>query len=130
MTPLRDRQETFARTLAVFFAWMLEQGYHWSLGDAWRSTDELLCSHCGTPVTYQDLLVSNGRSKVRASAHTERRAIDLILWVDGKLAVPDQYRPLAEKWELLGGRAGFRFGIDPKDYATKAGWDAGHFETV
>lgn len=128
MTPLRDRQETFARTLAVFFAWMLEQGYHWTLGDAWRSTDELLCSHCGTPVTYQDLLVSNGRSKVRASAHTERRAIDLILWVDGKMAAPEQYRPLAEKWELLGGRAGFRFGVDPKDYATKAGWDAGHIE--
>lgn len=128
MSTLRDRQETFARTLAVFFAWMLEQGYHWTLGDAWRSTDELLCSHCGTPVTYQDLLVSNGRSKVRASAHTERRAIDLNLWVDGQLAAPEQYRPLAEKWEVLGGRAGFRFGVDPKDYATKAGWDAGHFE--
>lgn len=130
MTTLRDRQETFARTLAVFFAWMLEQNYHWTLGDAWRSTDELLCSHCGTPVTYQDLLVSNGRSKVRASAHTERRAIDLMLWVDGKLAEPEQYRPLAEKWELLGGRAGFRFGVDPKDYTTKAGWDAGHFEVI
>lgn len=128
MTPLRDRQLTFARTLALFLAWLVEHGYDVTVGDAWRSTDELLCCHCGTPVTYQDLLVSNGRSKVRASAHTERRAIDLNLFVDGTLASPAQYRPLGERWEQLGGRWGGRFGVDPKDYAEKIGWDSGHFE--
>jgi len=128
MTPLLDRQQTFARTLALFLHWMATQGYAWTMGDCWRSTDELLCCHCGTPVTYQDLLVSNGRSKVRASAHTERRAVDVNLFVDGKLATPEQYRPLGEKWEALGGRWGGRFSVDPKDYAEKVGWDPPHFE--
>lgn len=128
MTPLRDRQETFARTLAVFFPWMLEQGYHWTLGDAWRSTDELLCSHCGTPVTYQELLRYNGRSKTLQSKHTDRLAIDINLFINDKLASPEDYRPLGEKWEQLGGRWGGRFSVDPKDYATKIGFDPPHFE--
>ena len=125
---LREKQEIFARTLGIFLNWMAEQNYHWTMGDCWRSTDELLCPHCGTGVSYQELLKFNGRSKVLVSKHTERLAIDLNLFIDGKRAEPEQYRPLAEKWESLGGRAGFRFGVDPTDYATKAGWDAGHFE--
>jgi hypothetical protein len=125
---LREKQEIFARTLGIFLNWMAEQNYTWTMGDCWRSTDELLCPHCGTGVSYQELLKFNGRSKVLVSKHTERLAIDLNLFVDGKRAEPEQYRPLAEKWESLGGRAGFRFGVDPTDYATKAGWDAGHFE--
>jgi hypothetical protein len=129
MISLRERQQTFARTLGIFMNWMALEGYLWALGDAWRSSDKLLCPDCGSPLTYQELLANNGRSKVRYSKHNDRLAIDLILYTkDGAIAPEESYRPLAEKWESLGGRAGFRFGIDPKDYAIKAGWDPGHFE--
>ena len=128
MTTLRDRQETFARTLALFLNWMLNQGYHWTMGDCWRSTDELLCCQCGMPITYQELLRFNGRSKTLQSKHADRLAIDLNLFIDGKMATPDQYRPLGEKWEQLGGRWGGRFSLDPSEYATKVGFDPPHFE--
>lgn len=125
---LREKQEVFARTLGLFLAWMAENNFHWTMGDCWRSTDENPCPHCGTPVSYQDLLVYSGRSKTRNSKHCDRLAVDLNLFVNDKSAPIEAYRTLAEKWESLGGRAGFRFGVDPKDYATKAGWDPGHFE--
>jgi hypothetical protein len=126
---LREKQEIFARTLGIFLNWMAEQNYTWTMGDCYRSEDELLCPHCGTGVSYQQLLKYNGRSKVTQSKHNLKCAIDITLFTaEGKLAEPEAYRPLAEKWESLGGRAGFRFGVDPKDYAVKAGWDAGHFE--
>lgn len=128
MSSLLEKQQQFSRTLAVFLYWMAEQGYHWTMGDCWRSTDPLLCPNCGEEVTYQELLRYNGRSKVLTSPHNERRAIDLNLFREGKLAKAEEYRPLAEKWEQLGGRAGFRFGVNPHEYSTKAGWDPGHFE--
>lgn len=123
-----EKQFQFARTLALFLAWMTEQGFTWTMGDCWRSTDELLCPHCGDGVSYQELLKYNGRTKVLRSKHTDRLAVDLNLFVDGKLAPAEAYRPLAEKWERMGGRAGFRFGVDPVNYATAVGWDPGHFE--
>lgn len=125
---MSDIQETFSRTMAIFLKWMVEQDYHWTMGDTWRSTDELLCCHCGTPVSYQELLKYNGRSKVLVSMHNERRAMDINLFVNGKLAKPDDYRPLGEKWEALGGRWGGRFGVEKPDYGTKIGFDPGHFE--
>lgn len=115
--------------LADHFAWMKTNGLVWTLGDAWRSTDELLCPHCATGVTYQELLRANGRSKVRTSTHNDRCAIDLIFWVDGRLSNHgEHYRAAGEHWESLGGRWGGRFGVDPSDYAVKVGWDPGHLE--
>ncbi len=126
---LRERQQVFARTMGLFLAWMAEQGYNWTMGDTWRGTDELLCPHCGTGVSYQELLYYNGRSKVRSSKHNDRMAMDINLFTkDGKLAQGDDYRPLAEKWESLGGRSGFRFGLDTNEYANAVGFDPGHFE--
>lgn len=126
---LRERQQVFSRTMGLFLAWMAEKDYLWVMGDTWRSTDELLCPHCGTGVSYQELLYNNGRSKVRNSKHNDKLAFDFVLFTkDGKLAPDEAYRPLAEKWESLGGRSGFRFGVDPNDYETKSGWDCGHCE--
>lgn len=126
---LVQRQQLFSLMLADHFAWMKGQGFLWTLGDAWRSTDELLCPHCATGVTYQELLRSNGRSKVRTSTHNDRCAIDLMLWVDGRLSNQgEHYRAMGEHWESIGGRWGGRFGVDPVEYAVKVGWDPGHLE--
>lgn len=126
---LSARQQRFAHLLADQFAWMKSEGMVWTLGDAWRSTDELLCPHCGTGVSYQGLLKANGRSKVLVSEHNNRCAVDVMLWVDGKLSnLGEHYRAMGEHWEQLGGRWGGRFGIDPAEYAVKVGWDHGHME--
>jgi len=119
---LREKQEIFARTLGIFLNWMAEQNYHWTMGDCWRSTDELLCPHCGTGVSYQELLKYNGRSKTLNSKHNMRLAQDIILFTnDGKMAQPEAYKPLGEKWKSLGGR----WGGDFQDFP-----DWGHFEGI
>lgn len=128
MANLRDKQEQFSRTLALFLYWMAEQDYHWTMGDCWRSSDKLLCPNCGTPVSYQELLKYNGRTKTLQSKHADRCAVDLNLFIDGKLAQAEHYRALGEKWEALGGKWGGRFGVDPSQYGVKVGWDPGHFE--
>ena len=127
-TPLLDLQKQFSRTAGLFLAWMAESGYTWTMGDCWRSNDPLLCPQCGDQVTYQELLKYNGRTRVLVSKHSERRAMDLNLFVNGRLAQPEQYRPLGEKWEALGGKWGGRFGVEKGEYATRVGWDPGHFE--
>lgn len=120
MSTLSDRQHAFSHALTDLFTWMKDQGYEWSLGDAWRSTDSLTCNHCGHEVTYQGLLVYNKRSKVTKSAHTDRCAMDLILWVNGTPSnLGSDYKPLGDKWIELGGTWGGNFKGFP---------DYGHFE--
>lgn len=126
---LLERQQRFAWMLAEQLAWMKAQGIVWTMGDAWRSTDELLCPHCATGVSYQELLLANGRSKVRMSAHNDRCALDVNIFVGGRLSHNgEDYRAMGEHWERLGGRWGGRFGVDPANYANEVGWDPGHME--
>jgi len=109
-------------------------GYVVSTGDGWRSNDPLKCPHCQVAVTYQELLYANGRSKVKTGgAHGDRCAVDLILRVNGEMAVGDKveyYRPLGLFWESLDPNAiwGGRFGLTADEYTGKIGWDPGHFE--
>lgn len=114
-----ERQFQFSRMVGLLFYWMAEHGYRWSLGDAWRPTDKLPCPHCGWEHSYQDILVYNKRSKTLNSKHLDRLAIDINLFTEeGRLAQAADYLPIAEKWESLGGTAGYRFKfVDP-----------GHFE--
>lgn len=114
-----EKQFQFSRMLGLFFYWLAEKDYHWSMGDCWRSTDKLQCPHCGRSHSYQEILVANGRSKTLNSKHLDRLAVDINLFTkEGKLAPVEDYLPLAEKWETLGGKAGYRFKfVDP-----------GHFE--
>ena len=114
-----EKQFTFSKMLGFFFQWMAEKEYHWTLGDCWRSTDKLSCPHCGREHSYQELLVYNKRSKTTNSKHLDRLAVDIILFTkEGKMSPVEDYLPLAEKWESLGGIAGYRFKFV----------DAGHFE--
>ena len=126
---LLEKQQQFSRTIGLFLAWMAEQNYHWTLGDAWRSTDPLKCPHCKAEVSYQELLRYNRRSQVLHSKHNDRLALDLILLHDiGEVASPEDYRPIGLKWEALGGKWGGRFGVMKQDYNSFIGWDPGHFE--
>lgn len=115
-----------------------DNGYAFRYGDAYRSEDKLKCPQCHVEVTYQELLVANGKSKLKRGTHNDRLANDLVIErIDGVPMTDEDYLFLGEYWELLGGRWGGRFGLKLIDGKwvnekgeEKIGWDAGHFETI
>lgn len=134
MSELKDRQYQFVGLIGLFIVWMYEQGYTARFGDAWRSTDKLYVP-TGEPgldddeaYSYQELLFYNKATKVTYGKHNDRLAIDLLIAKDGKDLIAEEYRPLGEKWESLGGKWGGRFGVKKTEYAKKVGWDSNHFE--
>ena len=93
------------------------RGLELTYGEAFRTKEQ------------QGIHRKRGTSRVRHSKHQDRLAVDFNLFIDGAYVRDKElYRPLGEKWELLGGRWGGRFGVAAKDFETKVGWDAGHFE--
>lgn len=135
MSELIQRQCQFANMIAELILWMNVQGYRCRVGDAWRSTDKL-CVPGGEEgfedddkYTYQELLFYNRKTKVTYSTHNDRLALDLLIHnKDGKPLTDEEYRPIGEKWEAMGGRWGGRFGVKKEEYSSKVGWDANHFE--
>lgn len=131
-----SKQLKFAEMLCELFTWMLANRYTYRLGDAWRSTDKL-CVPGGDEgmedddkYSYQELLFYNKKTKVTYGKHNDRLAIDLLIHKkdDNRPLTDEEYRPIGEKWEAIGGRWGGRFGVKPHEYDNKVGWDAGHFE--
>lgn len=113
---LREKQTAFAWKIADFLLWCKTEGYDITFGEVYRTIEQ------------QQHYVQIGRSKTMHSKHLDRLAVDLNLFIDGKLATAEQYRPLGEEWESRGGRWGGRFGVNPDDYSAKVGWDSNHFE--
>lgn len=114
---LREKQTAFVWLIVDFLAWCRAFGYVVTLGEVYRTEEQ------------QKLYVQQGKSKTMNSKHRDRLAVDINLFTkDGQLAGPEDYRPLGEKWEQMGGKWGGRFGVAPVDYAMKIGWDSGHFE--
>ena len=98
-------------------AWAYAHGYGLTFGYTFRDEET------------QRRMVLMGLSKTMNSKHCERLAVDFNLFIGGQFSTnKEDYRPLGEYWESLGGRWGGRFGVDPKDYTTKIGWDSNHFE--
>jgi hypothetical protein len=134
MGELIAKQCTFASMIGNLFVWLTSQGYTYRLGDALRSTDKLKVPTGSDgfdddlEYSYQELLFYNKKSKLTHGKHNDRLALDLIIHKDGKQLIDTEYRPIGEKWEIMGGRWGGRFGVQKEEYATKIGWDAGHFE--
>lgn len=133
---LISKQLKFGEMLCELFSWMLANGYTYRLGDALRSTDKLKVP-TGAPgfdddeeYSYQELLFYNKKTKVTQGKHNDRLAIDLIIHKreDNRPLTDKEYRPIGEKWEVLGGVWGGRFGVKRENYGTDIGWDAGHFE--
>lgn len=113
---LRNNQTSFTWMLAEFLLWCRDNGYEITLGEVYRTEEQQL------------IHFRAGRSKTMKSKHRERLAADLNLFIGGRIATAGEYRPLGVEWERRGGRWGGRFGVEVKDYATKMGWDSGHFE--
>lgn len=134
MSDLKEKQFQFSKMIGELLVWLYSQGYSCRFGDVWRSTDKLYVPgglegfEDDEKYSYQELLFYNKKSKVTYSKHNDRLAVDLLIARDGKDLIDEEYRPIGEKWESMGGRWGGRFGVKKEEYITKVGWDAGHFE--
>lgn len=134
MSQLKEDQQKFALIFAQLIVWLYEKGYTVRGGDWWRSTDKLFVPS-GTAgfeddekYSYQELLFYNKASKVTYGKHNDRLAADLVIEKNDQPITDADYRLIGERWESVGGRWGGRFGVKKEEYATKIGWDAGHFE--
>jgi hypothetical protein len=125
---MKEKQFKFCKMLGEFLVWLCQQGYQCQIGDAWRNTDKLKLPDSDAQMSYQELLLYNGKTKVKYGKHNDRLAIDLIISKDGNMLTDEGYRPIGEKWESMGGVWGGRFGVKKEEYSNKIGWDANHFE--
>lgn len=134
MSELLQKQFRFSKMIAELVVWVYEQGYTVQKGDSWRSTDKLYVPggdegfEDDLKYSYQELLFYNKKTQVTHSKHNDRLAEDLLVWKDFKQLTKEQYRPLGEKWESMGGKWGGRFGVKKENYANEIGWDSSHFE--
>jgi len=86
---LSERQRAFTAALTKLFAWIHENGYEFTLGDAWAKTGH-----------------------VTGSYHYQRLAVDLNLFIDNKYQTSTTaHTPIGEEWERLGGTWGGRFRV-------------------
>jgi len=95
---LRQKQSKFAEMVAKLILRAKDMGYEVTFAEAYRPPEVAL------------IYARQGRG-IRNSLHTQRLAIDLNLFRDGKyLSSSDDHRPLGEWWESIGGTWGGRFG--------------------
>lgn len=124
---LGEKQQKFTRMLADLIIWAYTNGYGLTLGEAFRSDEQAEINALGSmgrrDLCYQleradgkwkvfiDKVLNNGKNNgVRNSLHEKRLALDLMLFKDGVyLMRTEDYRPLGEQWELMGGTWGGRF---------------------
>jgi hypothetical protein len=87
---LGDKQKLFAKLIPRLIDYAYEQGYEVTFGDAYR--DPRLHGQVGEKKGYGH----------RSSAHKQRLAIDLNLFLDGKfLTQTDDHAVLGKYWESL-----------------------------
>jgi hypothetical protein len=99
---LLEKQMRFAFMVAQLISWATTQGYRVTFGEAFRTAEQAKLN------AQQGTGISN-------SLHTKRLAVDLMLFTklpDGSWRYrtrSEDYLPLGEYWEFLGGSWGGRF---------------------
>ena len=84
---IREKQHRFAQLVPGLLEAAFRLGYQVTLGEAWRSPEEAA------------RLAALGLG-IKASLHTQRLALDLNLFRDGRyLTQAADYQPLGEWWE-------------------------------
>lgn len=95
---LGQKQRKFTLMVAQLIQWAYEKGYELTLGDAYRD-----------PRVHGEVGVKKSYSSAN-SLHKERLAIDLNLFKNQVyLKSTEDYLPLGEYWESIGGAWGGRF---------------------
>src|SRR5688572_27399908 len=87
---LREKQSQFALCVASLIQQAYQMGYEVTFGEAYRTPE-------------QAALNAKKGTGIAKSLHTDRLAIDLNLFKDGKyLQATEDHRPLGEWWERHG----------------------------
>jgi len=95
---LGQKQRRFTRMVGMLIAWAYTNGYELTFGDAYR--DPRVHGTVGEKKSYSSSM----------SLHKERLAIDFNLFWGGKyLSRSEDYKPLGDYWESIGGTWGGRF---------------------
>lgn len=86
---LREKQSIFTQLVAGLILAAKGKGYDVTFGETYRSPEEAT-------------RLANAGKGIKASLHTQRLAIDLNLFLNGKyLTSAADHRPLGELWESL-----------------------------
>lgn len=94
---LSKKQQHFTVLVARLIIWANEQGYQMTFGEAYRTPE-------------QAKLNAKAGKGISNSLHTQRLAVDFNLFIDGEYKTDSEdYRPLGEYWESIGGAWGGRF---------------------
>lgn len=94
---LSEKQQLFTIMVANLIHWAEEHGYRLTFGEAYRTPE-------------QAALNAKKGSGITNSLHTRRLAVDFNLFVNGQYQTrTEDYLPLGEYWESLGGSWGGRF---------------------
>lgn len=88
---LSDEQFDFAKDCVLFELWMINQGYKFTYGEAWR------------PDEMQKIYYEQGKSKIQGRGpHGLRLARDYNIWVNGSLTYKkEDLQPIGDFWESL-----------------------------
>ncbi|EEA2960285.1 M15 family peptidase [Salmonella enterica subsp. enterica serovar Heidelberg] len=98
---LSEKQQLFTIMVANLIHWAEEHGYRLTFGEAYRTPE-------------QAALNAKKGSGITNSLHTRRLAVDFNLFVNGQYQTrTEDYLPLGEYWESLGGSWGGRFKSRP-----------------
>ncbi len=98
---LSEKQQLFTVMVANLIHWAEERGYRLTFGEAFRTPE-------------QAALNAKKGSGISNSLHTQRLAVDFNLFVNGQYQTrTEDYLPLGEYWESLGGSWGGRFKSRP-----------------
>lgn len=98
---LSEKQQLFTVMIGNLIHWAEEKGYRLTFGEAYRTPEQAA------------LNAKNG-SGISNSLHTKRLAVDFNLFINGQyMTRTEDYRPLGEFWESIGGSWGGRFKSNP-----------------
>lgn len=94
---LGEKQRKFTRMVADLIVFAYDHGYELTFADAYRSPQQAASN-------------ADKGSGITNSLHTQRLAVDLNLFKDGKyLTESKDHEPLGVFWESIGGSWGGRF---------------------
>lgn len=98
---LGEKQQLFTVMIGNLIHWAEEKGYRLTFGEAYRTPE-------------QAALNARKGSGISNSLHTQRLAVDFNLFINGQyMTRTEDYRPLGEFWESIGGSWGGRFKSNP-----------------
>ncbi|MCA6971208.1 M15 family metallopeptidase [Pectobacterium carotovorum] len=98
---LSEKQQRFTQMIGQLITWAKENGYQLTFGEAYRTPEQA------------KLNAQSGKGIVN-SLHTQRLAVDLNLFINDEYKTrTEDYLPLGEYWESLGGSWGGRFKSRP-----------------